>query len=248
MKKGLIIYIVMSLLFLVAIYFVTVSSIITDSQNEFNNKIFSEARETKNFDQFVAYQTKEYKLIDSYDENEYRLVTYHFNSKDDKQGLLFIIIPLKDVKIADSAKDSNDKTKVLITDTLSKESFIDTSTKDVSISYGLNSKNVGFMFFDIVMREKNTIKVTYYDYEGNQKIDKTFNEIALSSSTELETFNKGYTLEEVKEAMGYESELKKALITRITIYIIVVIFAPFIYRLIKTFIIRKRETGNRKLS
>lgn len=246
MKKKYILYGLIAILFLVAIYFITVAEVLITKQDEFNESVYEEARETKQFDKFLAVQVSKYLLVDEVFDENYKMSIYQIIEKQEEQKIVIIIIPLNDVKYAEDSKDKNDKSKLTSYSVENDKWLLNTSDFDAAISYGYDKSKIGFMFFPFEIKEDQLLNIKYYDYDNNLIFDF---ERGFDFKTEEEikdTFKEGYTIDQVKLEMNYDDDLRKKLIIRITIYLGLIIFIPYIYKLIKYLILKPNKKGVNK--
>lgn len=61
MKRQYVIYGLFAFIFMIVLYFVTVAQVLVEKQNIFNDNVYIEAREQKNFDKFIGVQIGKYK-------------------------------------------------------------------------------------------------------------------------------------------------------------------------------------------
>lgn len=241
MKKSLIFYIIFVVIFFIVLYFTTMSEMIVRTQNDFNDQIFLEAKEEKEFDDFVKYQTNYFKKVKEINEDNYNMYLYHILIDENVDNLLVIIIPTNydNISYASKNDEQNDQTRVLLK---GKNGTFDTNDINRAISFGYNDDQVGFMFFNIKIEKDDQILYEYYDYNNNLIISDVI-EITQVEEDDLTTFTKGYSVEEIKELMNLDEIIAKALRKRILIYLIIVVFAPFLYKLFKYFLLngKKRE-------
>lgn len=240
--KNHIIYTGFVILGMILLIYLGISELYIREQNNLTNEIFSNAKETKQFDQFVKYQTKYYRLISSEEENNYLFVLYQIITTKDNNEHLIIVIPIDEVDMAANKNDSNDKTKLILEST---NNSLNTNIYSEAISFGYNKDEIGFMFFNIETKTDETLNIKYYDYNDTLIYNKDFVIDGNITDNEItNNFEKGYTLDEIKELMDIDEKLRKTLMIRVVIYLAVAISIPFIYKLIKELIIKQK---NRKL-
>lgn len=237
MKKGLMLYILFAVIFLIALYFTTTAELIVRTQNTFNDQLFLESKTTNDFEGFVKYQTEYYKMLDKIDEEDYSFHFYHILIEGGIDNFFVVVNPISNnIKHATSKDDPNDHSRVVLNG-LTNE--YDTRNIKDAISYGYNENQIGFMFYNLEITNNDQIEFSYYDYENNLIMNKTIN-ITKVDEVELLSFNKGITIEEIKELMNLDEIIDKALRKRLLIYLSVVIFAPFIYLVIKRVKLNKK--------
>src|SRR5690554_5644378 len=190
MKKSLTFYIIFVVIFFIALYFTTMSEMIVRTQNDFNDQIFLEAKEEKEFDDFVKYQTNYFKKVKEINEDNYNMYLYHILIDENVDNLLVIIIPTnyENITYASKNDDQNDQTRVLLK---GKNETFDTNDINQAISFGYNDDQVGFMFFNIKIEKDDQILYEYYDYNNNLIISDVI-EITKVEEDDLTTFTKGY--------------------------------------------------------
>lgn len=239
--RNLIIYICFVIVGTILLVYLGISELYIREQNNLTNEIFEEAKETKDFDKFVKYQSKHYRLISSDEVDSFMFVAYQIITNENNNEHLIIVLPTENIESAASKDDKSDQTKLIIQ---SENHLLDTSVYEEAISFGYREDQIGFMFFSLRTNQDKTLSIKYYDYNNVEIYNK---DLAINGNiTEEEitnSFKNGYTLEEIKELMDIDEKLKNTLIVRITIYLAVAIFIPFVYKLIKELTIRKkRET------
>lgn|SRR5690554_2792778 len=243
--KNKILYIALAIIFLVAIYFVTVTQVLISNQNEFNENIYKTARETKDFDEFLAVQVKQYLKLDEISNDDYKMALYQITDNEDDQKIVIILVPLRTVNFASSAEDINDKSQIIVKNLTSDDEIFNTNSFNTAISYGYDKSKVGFMFFSFTLNENSNLNIKYYDYNNNLVFDYK-NYFNLRSEEELElTFEQGYSIEEIKIKMDYDKELRNKLMLRIGIYIGLIILIPYLYNLTKVLILKYSKGGKK---
>lgn len=239
MKKFVMSYIFISLLFAVALYFTT----LTLSYNERVYEIFQEfsedAKLNQDFDAFVRYQSIEYKRIGQMDTENYSIFIYHIigtESTEYMNQLGFFILPKSNIKYAISVDDPLDQTKLVLTDMESNEVIYDTSIdkayEAVAISYGI--EKMGYYFYTYNMTEDILLKIQLYDYDGFliKEINQGFEYQAYPMIDN--TFNPGISQEELETLIDQETNIYPKLMRNMTIYIIIdVLFGSLLYFFIK---------------
>lgn len=238
MKRKNILYVIISILFLIAIYFITVAQVLIEKQDEFNESVYKEARETKNFDKFIAVQVNKYLLIDEVVVEKYKMSLYQITENSNEQKIVIIIVPLVEVKYARDAKDLNDKSRLTTYSIDNDKWLLNTADFDAAISYGYDKDKIGFMFFSFEIKQNDLLSIKYYDYENQLMIDYERNFKYKNSEEINDEFKNGYKIEEIKNEMNYNKFLKNKLIIRITVYLALIILIPYIYKLIKYLIIK----------
>lgn len=166
MKRNYIIYGFVAVLFLIAVYFVTVAQVLVENQNEFNENVYKEAREQKKFDKFIGVQVEKYLLLDEANYDSYKLSLYQLGNDQKDQKIVLIIVPTKEIIHADNYEDLNDLSKVTAVGLSNNTNYLNTDTFDVAISFGYDSSKIGFMFFEFDLNKDDEIKINYFDYSG----------------------------------------------------------------------------------
>lgn len=236
-SKSLIVYSLLAFVFLIAFYFVSLTQIIVDVQDIYTSKVFIEAKNNREFNEFLAIQIPKYKLNSISEKEDFTFYFYDGYGDEDTKIVVIIIIPNNNgIKIAESLEDLDDKTNLKIKVDNNNVIF-DPLSSNKALSYGYNDDKVGFMFFDIIVNDHNTLNVTYFDYDGNEIIS---NDITVSQdSFNNESYINGYTTEELKNNMELDKTLKSKMIFRITISLVVIILLPYVYKLIKRLVLKK---------
>ncbi|MDY0276944.1 MAG: hypothetical protein RBQ97_02550 [Acholeplasma sp.] len=242
--KNKIIYGSIAVLFLIVIFFISLFEITIREQNNLTNEIFSNAKNTKDFDDFVAYQAAYYDYLEKHDANGYSVTVYNAVEDNQSNHFLVIIIPdnYENIEFADNNSDVNDNTQV--TFIINQEIVFDTKKNypNVAISYGYSNENFGYIFFDYEILNTTKVNVEYRDYHGSEI--NNFEIDFVVTKDDFSTFSKGYTREEIQDRLDLTNKLKKEISVRIMIYLIIVIALPFLYKLIKTIILNKKEKNN----
>lgn len=241
MKRQYVIYGLFAFIFMIVLYFVTVAQVLVEKQNIFNDNVYIEARGQKNFDKFIGVQIGKYKLIDEILYEQYQLSLYQIIDNENIQKIVIIIIPLIKVEYAKVSDDGNDLSLVVAKSTNDNKTYLNTNSFDASISFGYDDSKIGFMLFDFTIKNEDEIKIEYFDYNEKLVFQYT-NNFSAKTKEEIDlNFKDGYTLDEIKLEMNYESDLRSKLMVRITIYISIIIFVPFIYKLLKHILSNKKR-------
>ena len=104
---------------LIAIIFIGIIQKTYQENTKFTNMIFDRAKETLDFDDFLAYQVDYFKKIDETSNANYQISIYQLVLLEEdnyKNSLIVFLIPIGEVMMADSKDDPNDFSNIIIKD------------------------------------------------------------------------------------------------------------------------------------
>lgn len=245
MKRFL--YISIVIFFLIALYFITLTQVLISSQNEFNDNVYIEAKETKNFNKFIAVQVSKYLHLKDEKTNDYQMSLYQILENDEIQKIVIILIPTEKVEFANNHDDKNDLSNITVTSVNDNKTILNTNDLNTAISYGYSDSKIGFMFFTFELKENILVNIKYSDYNGNSIIDLDYELIKRTTQEINDQFINGYTIDEIRTEMNYDKKLTRKLILRIAIYLSIVILVPFVVKIIKQInLVKNKEVKNER--
>ena len=219
MKRWVIYYLIISLLFGAIIYLITLFQISQEKTNEAFISLTNEVYETKDIREFTRYSTRGYKPI--YREETALYVVEIILSLGSNEGLdlhqlvIFVIPQEKEsINYASEVSDRNDESQ-LVLDALSLQfdSKQDSSLKDYALSVGIET--LGFYYYALTIEEDLNGSIYLYDYDGNLIIDT---EVTVAHDFELETFVEGMSDEEIEARINADEAITETLINRLLIF------------------------------
>ncbi len=211
---------------LIAVVFIGIVQVTITSNNQLTNDIFKEAKETKSFDDFLAYQTNYFKKIDEQIKTEYKVVVYQIINLDKDlvfNQLIVFTIPITDVNYSKTEKNLNDKTEFIILNDNNEQVF---NSRDfngsTALSYGLSDKRLGFIYqtFDLIKDEILTIKIK--DYDGVLYYQNSLNFKFENDINHINDYQRGWNIDEISSKLNLNNKLIKQTTIYITIYLVVV--------------------------
>ena len=219
MKRWVIYYLIISLLFGAIIYLITLFQISQEKTNEAFISLTTEVYETKDIREFTRYSTRGYKPI--YREETALYVVEIILSLGSNEGLdlhqlvIFVIPQEKEsINYASEVSDRNDESQlVLDAISLQFDSKQDSSLKDYALSVGIET--LGFYYYALTIEEDLNGSIYLYDYDGNLIIDT---EVTVAHDFELETFVEGMSDEEIEARINADEAITETLINRLLIF------------------------------
>lgn len=243
MKKFLIIYVIISLLFGVAIYFVTLTLAYNQRVYDVYYELANEAVETLDFDDFISMQSISYQKIHREETDSYTIDVYHVIGQDDdtyiNQFGLFIV-PTEEVEYAQNIEDSADQTGVRIiklngedSNETIYETYTESSYEGTAVSYGLSLMSFYFYAFDF--EEDLELEIELYDYNGDMFANFNQNTVYQQDPEDLDDgFNPGMDPDYLEELIDQDTYVYPNLIRNMTIFIVVdIALGSLLYFLIK---------------
>lgn len=219
MKRWVIYYLIISLLFGAIIYLITLFQISQEKTNEAFISLTNEVYETKDIREFTRYSTRGYKPIYREETALYVveiILALGSNEGLDLHQLVIFVIPQEkeSINYANEVSDRNDESQ-LVLDALSLQfdSKEDPSLKDYALSVGIET--LGFYYYALTIEEDLNGTIHLYDYDGNLIIDT---EVTVAHDFELETFVEGMSDEEIEARINADVAITETLINRLLIF------------------------------
>lgn len=219
MKKWVLYYLIISLLFGAIIYLITLFQVTQEQTNEAFNQITKELVETQDVDTFLRYSTLGYEPIERYEKEDYVVEIIQAlgseNGQDIHQLVVFIIpLDLSRIEYATDIDDSRDQSQLILTsDTININTTLDAPYKDYALSVGLNT--LGFYYYTIIIEDDVSGRILLKDYDGQEIIDDM---IAFNYEFNVMAFVQGMTEEEIEARISVDDVLNEILITRLLIF------------------------------
>lgn len=233
MKKWVLYYLIISLLFGAIIYLITLFQVTQEQTNEAFNIITQELVETQNVDTFLRYSTLGYEPIERFENNDYVVEIIQALGSEDGQDihqLVVFVIPLdlSRIQYATDIDDPRDQSKLILTsDTININTTLDEPYKDYALSVGLNT--LGFYYYTIMIEDDFSGRILLKDYDGEDIIDTT---ITFNYEFNLIAFVQGMGEEEIEARISVDDVLNEILITRLLIFAAVDIVVAIIISII----------------
>ncbi len=219
MKKWVLYYLIISLLFGAIIYLITLFQVTQEQTNEAFNQITKELVETQDVDTFLRYSTLGYEPIERYEKEDYVVEIIQAlgseNGQDIHQLVVFVIpLDLSRIEYATDIDDSRDQSQLILTsDTININTTLDAPYKDYALSVGLNT--LGFYYYTIIIEDDVSGRILLKDYDGQEIIDDM---IAFNYEFNVMAFVQGMTEEEIEARISVDDVLNEILITRLLIF------------------------------
>ncbi|MBN2268187.1 MAG: hypothetical protein JXC35_02060 [Acholeplasmataceae bacterium] len=239
MKKFVIGYIFISLLFALALYFTTLTLSYNERVYEIFQSFSEEAVINQNFDDFVGYQSIEYQKIDQIETERYLIFVYHIIGTEESgytNQLGFFVLPKSDVKHATVIDDTLDQTKMSAMDVSSSQVIYYTTTEksyeEIAVSYGI--EKIGYYFYTFNITQNMTLSIQLYDYDGIliEEIEQAFEYQDYPNVDS--SFIKGISQEDIQVLVDQETYIYPKLIKNMTIFIVIdVLLGSALYFFIK---------------
>ena len=233
MKKWVLYYLIISLLFGAIIYLITLFQVTQEQTNEAFNQITKELVETQDVDTFLRYSTLGYEPIERYEKEDYVVEIIQAlgseNGQDIHQLVVFVIpLDLSRIEYATDIDDSRDQSQLILTsDTININTTLDAPYKDYALSVGLNT--LGFYYYTIIIEDDVSGRILLKDYDGQEIIDDM---IAFNYEFNVMAFVQGMTEEEIESRILVNDVLNEILITRLLIFAAVDIVVAIIISVI----------------
>ena len=223
MKKFLIIYITMTIILALVLYFVTLVTVRTSRYEEVKHELSEQAGETNDFEAFVKFFSLAYREIDIIELDFYTIHVFHLLSRE--QGVTFnqlaiIVRANQEVDYASSLDDTNDQTSIVINN-LDNTSVYYESKEDpnypMGISYGIEL----YDFYFFAPRISHSIHLEYelFDYDGDLIYSSTIDFMLETYDLDnLGDFQSSYTEQELEELIKMSSHFPQALVQNYTVF------------------------------
>lgn len=219
MKRWVIYYLVISLLFGAIIYLITLFQISQEKTNEAFISLTKDVYETKDIREFTRYSTRGYESIFREETSSYIIeVVQALGSNDgmDLHQLVIFVIPQnkENITYAREVSDRNDESQLILTsETLHFNSKEDVSLKDYALSLGIET--LGFYYYALTVENDVNGNIMLYDYEGVLILEK---ELSFTYFFEEETFIEGMSDEEIEARINADEAITETLIHRLLIF------------------------------
>ncbi|MGB0534952.1 MAG: hypothetical protein ACPGJL_00415 [Acholeplasmataceae bacterium] len=233
MKKWVLYYLIISLLFGAIIYLITLFQVTQEQTNKTFNQITQELVETQEVDTFLRYSTLGYEPIKRFENDDYVIEIVQAlgseNGRDIHQLVVFVIpLDLTRIQYATDINDPRDQSQLILTsDTININTTLDEPYKDYALSVGLDT--LGFYYYTIMIEEDVSGRILLKDYDGEDIIDTT---ITINYEFNLIAFVQGMREEEIEARISVDDVLNEILITRLLIFAAVDIVVAIIISVI----------------
>jgi len=219
MKRWVIYYLIISLLFGAIIYLITLFQVSQEQTNATFIELTNNLYETKDIDEFTRYSTLGYEKILREDTSNYVIEVIQAlgsNEGMDLHQLVIFIIPVDKTTIphAIEVNDSNDQSKlILVSEKLNFNSKEDSALKGYALSVGIET--LGFYYYALTIEEDFIGMLLIYDYEGQLILES---QLSVTHRFEETTFISGMSESEIEELINVDDYLNEILITRLLIF------------------------------
>lgn len=239
MKKFVISYIFISILFAISLYVITLTLSYNERIFDVFHELSSEAVLTKDFDSFVSYQSIKYYQISKHETNDYIIFVYHIigSEKESYTNQLGIfVLPTENVIHALVVDDKNDQTHMKIIDINLSSTIYDTSIDEefnnFAVSYGI--EKIGYYFYTYNLSKDMELKIELYNYQGDMLFENTYIFNYQDYPDVSSMFTDGISQEELQIMIDQETYVYPKIIKNMTIYIIIdVLLGSALYFLIR---------------
>ena len=250
MKKFLVIYIFLSIVFLGIVYLLTVLDVTQERTNTVYKAITSEVVATREVDNFLKFQSLGYKLIDTYQTDAYDIFVHQTLARREEtyvNQLSVIVIPRIAVTHAISVDDESDNTSIVLFDIENNQTLFDSLDHPIDYDYAVS---YGIFLYDlynyaIILNEDVHVRMTLFDYNQNEIIQTSFQfeHTPFNQSDEIpEGYDLGYTLAEIGQLLDIDLYLRRALRVNISIFMVLnFAFGGSLYMFIKQRKARKAD-------
>ncbi len=233
MKKWVLYYLIISLLFGAIIYLITLFQVTQEQTNEAFNQITKELVETQDVDTFLRYSTLGYEPIERFEKEDYVVEIIQALGSENGQDinqLVVIVIPLdlSRIDFATDIDDSSDQSQLILTsNTININTKMDASYKDYAFSVGFNT--LGFYYYTIIIEDDFSGRIILKDYDGQEIIDDM---ITFNYEFNVMAFVQGMSEEEIESRILVNDVLNEILITRLLIFAVIDIVIAVIISII----------------
>lgn len=226
MKKFMIVFLILSTIIGLAVYFITYSLTHNERVYDVYYELADQAVVNQDFKEFVSVQSVAYKKLNSISTEDYLIEIFLVVGKDRKRNinqLGVFVLPLKEIKIADKIDDKSDKTGVRMINMDTSDTFYETYTdetyKNTAVSFGLTL--MGFYFYAINIEESINLKIELYDYHQNLISDMN-QSVAFQDYPDLdEGYSEGMDPEILKTLIDETTYVMPSVIKNMVIFIAV---------------------------
>jgi hypothetical protein len=239
MKRWVIYYLVISLLFGAIIYLITLFQISQEKTNEAFISLTNEVYQTKNIRTFTRYSTRGYEQLYREETSSYVIeIIQALGSNEglDLHQLVIFVIPQdkESITYAREVTDRNDESQLILTsETFNFNSKDDVSLKDYALSVGIET--LGFYYYALTIENDLSGIVMLYDYEGTLILET---ELSFTYVFEEETFIEGMSDEEIELSINADEAITETLINRLLIFASI----DLLLAMIISMILRRRTT------
>jgi len=259
MKRFLVIYIILSVLLLVFIYFFTLIRETNSRSVDLYYSLAGDALDEDRIDPFMKYQSIAYRILSSTSDETWDIhVVQVLASIDGEYVNQFSVFafPNKAVNHATELEDPYDMTGLVITDSVTEETLYSTEADPdydgYAVSYGISV--IGFYFYAVPLDESGELAITLSDYFGQTIHESAHTYDALEASL-IEAihdgtmpvhpgFTLGYSQDEIEELLDLEQHLRPVMTRNVTIFLVIdIAIGAFLYHIQKS---RKENKPEKK--
>ncbi len=222
MKKWVIYYLIISLLFGAIIYLITLFQITQEQTNEAFIQLTKDVSDHKDIDAFSRYSTRGYEPIKRVETEDYVIEIIQslgLSEGEDLHQLVVFVIPQNKMNItfADDVNDPNDQSQlIIVSPTLNINSKEEASLNEYALSVGIQT--LGFYYYAFTITEDIEGTLSLYDYDGDVIINE---QLQLTYVFEEETFIEGMTEHEIQTLINVDGILNQTLLSRLLIFAVI---------------------------
>jgi hypothetical protein len=209
--------------------------------NFLREDLASQSAEDNDPEQFIKFHSTAYQKLDQLETDDYHFHIYQVIAKRNDvtyDQFTIFVIPKTDIQTAETLKDSEDQTQIVVTDVTNAlilyQTVDDSSFDNYAISYGI--RRVGLYYHTIEQFNYTTeIEINLYDYDYNliftHQMDYMHGKDPLFDDSLLLP---AYTQEEVEDLLDLSRYTSVALLENYTIFLIAdILLGSVIYYFIR---------------
>ena len=222
MKKWVLYYLIISLLFGAIIYLITLFQITQEQTNEAFIQLTKDVSDNKDIDAFSRYSTRGYESIKRVETEEYVIEIIQslgLSEGEDLHQLVIFVIPQNKMNIT-FAKDVNDPQDqsqlIIVSQTLNMNSKEEASLSEYALSVGIHT--LGFYYYAFPITDDIEGTLSLFDYEGDVIITE---QLQLTYMFEEDTFIGSMTEDEIQALINVDDILNQTLLTRLLIFAVI---------------------------
>ena len=228
MKKFLVIYTILSVLLLGALYLLTIFDVTQERMNIVYQDIAKDTVETRSVETFLKFQSLGFQEIETYQTDDYDIYLHQTLARKDEQyinQLSVIVIPRNPVDYALMVDDQADQTSIVLFDLDRNQTRFDSLDQvieyDYAVSYGIFL--YGLYNYAIELGQDYSLRMTLFDYNQNQIIQTSFDftHTFFEDPSDIpETYTLGFSISEIDQMLNVNANLRRPLRVNIAIYLV----------------------------
>jgi len=226
---------------MVVIYFATIVIEMNGRLNFLREDLARQSAEVNDPDIFIKFQSVSYQKLEQLETDVYHFHIYQVIAKRNDitfDTLIVFVIPKDEIKTAETLKDPEDQTQIIIKNVATTatlyQTIDDQNYDNYAISYGIG--RVGLYYHAVEYFDYTTrIEIELFDYDKNVILTHEFDYMhAKDDAFDEDLLLPAYTQQEVESLLNLSRYTSVALLENYTIFLIIdILVGTIIYHFMK---------------